>query len=178
MVIYLNYFQWFEDKLTHIEGLETQLRKLHTNVEAMVSYRKELSHLTSGVSRSAAMLSACEDHNTLSMALSHLADTEEKVEALHLEQANTDFFILCGILKDYLGLLGAVRDAFHERTKLFQHWQHSQQMLAKKRETKAKMELTNRTDKVDQAGGEVIEVRYLFKIKYSVLVLLPVAEEI
>ncbi|KAJ3647957.1 hypothetical protein Zmor_019799 [Zophobas morio] len=148
---------WFEDRLTHIEALETQLRKLHANVEAMVSYRKELSHLTNGVSRSAAMLSACEDHNSLSMALSHLADTEEKVEALHLEQANTDFFILCEILKDYLGLLGAVRDAFHERTKLFQHWQHSQQMLAKKREAKAKMELTNRTDKVDQAGAEVIE---------------------
>ncbi|RZB40782.1 sorting nexin-2 [Asbolus verrucosus] len=148
---------WFEDRLTHIEALETQLRKLHANVEAMVSYRKELSHLTNGVSRSAAMLSACEDHNSLSMALSHLADTEEKVEALHLEQANTDFFILCEILKDYLGLLGSVRDAFHERTKLFQHWQHSQQMLAKKREAKAKMELTNRADKVDQAGAEVIE---------------------
>ncbi|XP_044265550.1 sorting nexin-2 [Tribolium madens] len=148
---------WFEDKLAHIEALETQLRKLHANVEAMVAYRKELSHLTNGVSRSAAMLSACEDHNSLSMALSNLADTEEKVEALHLEQANTDFFILCELLKDYLGLLGAVRDAFHERTKLFQHWQHSQQMLAKKREAKAKMELTNRTDKVDQAGAEVIE---------------------
>lgn len=75
-----------------------------------------------------------------------------------MEQANTDFFILCELLKDYLGLLGAVRDAFHERTKLFQHWQHSQQMLTKKREAKAKYELNNRTDKIDQAGVEVIEV--------------------
>lgn len=81
-----------------------------------------------------------------------------QVEALHLDQANTDFFILCELLKDYLGLLGAVRDAFHERTKLFQHWQHSQQMLAKKREAKAKLELTNRLDKLDQANAEVIEV--------------------
>lgn len=83
------------------------------------------------------------------------------MEALHLEQANTDFFILCELLKDYLGLLGSVRDAFHERTKLFQHWQHSQQMLAKKREGKAKMELTNRSDKMDQANAEVVEVRDL-----------------
>lgn len=45
----------------------------------MVSYRKELAHLTNGVSRSAALLSACEDHNSLSRALSQLADTEEKV---------------------------------------------------------------------------------------------------
>lgn len=81
-----------------------------------------------------------------------------QVESLHLEQANTDFYILCELLKDYIGLLGAVRDAFHERTKLFQHWQHSQQMLAKKREAKAKFELQNRTDKLDQANAEVTEV--------------------
>lgn len=81
-----------------------------------------------------------------------------QVEALHIEQANTDFFILCELLKDYLGLLGSVRDTFHERTKLFQHWQHSQQMLTRKRETKTKLELNNRADKIDQAGVEVIEV--------------------
>ncbi|KAJ8954118.1 hypothetical protein NQ314_007147 [Rhamnusium bicolor] len=106
---------WFEEKLAHVEGLETQLRKLHTSVEAMVTYRRELANLTNGVSRSAAMLSTCEDHNSLSRALSQLADTEEK------------------------------------------HWQHSQQMLAKKREAKAKLELTNRIDKLDQANAEVVE---------------------
>lgn len=72
--------QWFEEKLNHVESLESQLRKLHTNVEALVSFRKELASLTNGVSRSAAMLSACEDHNSLSRALSQLADTEEKVK--------------------------------------------------------------------------------------------------
>ncbi|CAG9857924.1 unnamed protein product [Phyllotreta striolata] len=148
---------WFEEKLGHVESLEAQLRKLHASVEAMVSYRKELAHLTNGVSRSAAMLSACEDHNTLSRALSQLADTEEKVEALHIEQANTDFFIFCELLKDYLGLLGAVRDAFHERTKLFQHWQHAQQMLAKKREVLTKLELAGKNEKFDQAKAELVE---------------------
>ncbi|XP_018332545.1 sorting nexin-2 [Agrilus planipennis] len=148
---------WFENKLAHVESLESQLRKLHNSVEALVTYRKELANLTNGVARSAAMLSACEDHNSLSRALSQLADTEEKVECLHIEQANTDFYILCEMLKDYLGLLGAVRDAFHERTKLFQHWQHSQQMLNRKREAKAKLELSSRNDKLDQAGVEVIE---------------------
>lgn len=144
--------------MVHIEALETQLRKLHANVEALVTYRKELANLTNGVARSAAMLSASEDHNTLSRALSQLADTEEKVEALHVEQANTDFFILCELLKDYIGLLGAVKDAFHERTKLFQLWQHAQSMLTRKREAKTKYELHNRADKKDQAGVEVIEV--------------------
>lgn len=80
-----------------------------------------------------------------------------------MEQANTDFYILCERLKDYLGLLGAVKDAFHERTKLFQHWQHSQQMLVRKREAKEKLQLSNRTDKLEQAQQEVIEVGFFFK---------------
>lgn len=71
--------QWFEDKLVSVEALENQLRKLHTNVEAMVTYRKELANLTNGVARSAALLSSCEDHSSLSRALSQLADTEERV---------------------------------------------------------------------------------------------------
>jgi hypothetical protein len=56
---------------------------------------------------------------------------------LHLEQANTDFFILCELLS------GSVRDAFHERTKLvksvingyFEQWEakaeRGQENLAK-----------------------------------------------
>ncbi|XP_056636314.1 sorting nexin-2 [Diorhabda carinulata] len=147
---------WFEEKLNHIEALETQLRKLHASVEALVSYRKELANLTNGVSRSAAMLSACEDHNSLSRALSQLAETEEKVEALHLEQANTDFFIFCEILKDYLGLLGAIRDTFHERTKSFQLWQHAQLMLAKRRESNQKLKLAGKAREQDVADPEVI----------------------
>jgi len=53
--------------------------------------------------------------------------------------------------------LGSVRAAFHERTKLFQLWHHSQHMLTRRREAKAKLELQGRTDKLDQAGVEVIE---------------------
>lgn len=151
-------FQWFEEKIQHVESLDTQLRKLHASVEALVINRRELGNLTAGVSKSAAMLSSCEDHNSLSRVLSQLADTEEKVENLHIDQANTDFFVLSEMLKDYVGLIGAVKDAFHERTKVFQYWQHSQQMLTKKRESKAKLELNGRTDKLELAGREVLEV--------------------
>ncbi|GLV43424.1 Sorting nexin 1 [Carabus blaptoides fortunei] len=149
---------WFEEKIQHVECLDAQLRKLHASVEALVANRRELGNLTAGVSKSAAMLSSCEDHNSLSRVLSQLADTEEKVENLHIDQANTDFYVLSEMLKDYIGLLGAVKDAFHERTKVFQHWQHSQQMLTKRRESKAKLELNGRTEKLDQASVEVIEV--------------------
>lgn len=81
-----------------------------------------------------------------------------QIESLHYEQANADFFILSETLKDYIGLLGAVKDAFHERTKVFQNWQHSQQMLSRRRESKAKLELMGRSEKLEQASSDVLDV--------------------
>ena len=52
------------------------------------------------------------------------------------------------------------QDAFHERVKTFQTWQHAQITLAKKREAKAKAELAGRMDKVQQAQEEVTEVSH------------------
>lgn len=40
------------------------------------------------------MLGNCEEHTSLSCALSQLAETEEKIEQLYGEQANNDFLYL------------------------------------------------------------------------------------
>ena len=48
---------------------------------------------------------------------------------------------------------------FHERVKVYQNCQYSRTMLAKKRDAKAKLELTARQDKVTVAQQEVQEVR-------------------
>ena len=45
----------------------------------------------------------------LSRALSHLAEVEEKVEQVHVEQANGDFYQLSETIRDYVALLGAVK---------------------------------------------------------------------
>lgn len=41
---------------------------------------------------------------------------------------------------------------------VFQNWQHAQMQLTKRRENKAKAELANRPDKIEQASQEIIEV--------------------
>uniref|UniRef100_A0A1B6LMV1 Sorting nexin-2 n=1 Tax=Graphocephala atropunctata TaxID=36148 RepID=A0A1B6LMV1_9HEMI len=147
---------WFEEKIQQMESLDGQLRKLLMSVETLVLARRDLAMLTSTFAKSAAMLSNCEEHTSLSRALSQLADVEEKVESLHNEQANTDFSILCELLKDYVALVGAIRDVFHERVKVYQNWQHSQLMLNKKREQKAKMDLANKADK-GTIATEIVE---------------------
>lgn len=148
---------WFADKIAEIDTLDTQYQKLHIAVKSLVVHRQELAQLTGNVAKSAAMLSTCEEHVGLSKALSQLADIEEKIEILRSEQSNSDFYILSEMIKDYIGLLGAIKDVFHERVKVFQNWQHAQIQLTKKRENKAKLELNQRGDKLDQAQKEVEE---------------------
>ncbi|CRL01630.1 CLUMA_CG014277, isoform A [Clunio marinus] len=148
---------WFADKISEIEALDSHYQKLHSAVKSLVSHRQELASLTGGVAKSAAMLSTCEEHVGLSKALSQLADVEEKIELLRTEQSNSDFYILSEMINDYIGLLSAVKAVFHERVKVFQNWQHAQMQLTKKRENKAKLELSQRNDKIEGAQKEVEE---------------------
>ena len=55
------------------------------------------------------MLGNVEEHTTLSRALSQLAETEEKIEAVQKQQADTDFYVLAELLKDYIALIGSVK---------------------------------------------------------------------
>ncbi|KAG7156585.1 Sorting nexin-2-like [Homarus americanus] len=121
--------QWFEEKTQQIESLDAQLRKLHAAMEGLVAYRRELATSTASFAKSTAVLSS----------------------------ADADFYLLSETTKDYIQLIGAVKDVFHERVKTFQTWQHAQAMLSKKREAKAKAELAGRMDKVQQAQEEVAE---------------------
>lgn len=148
---------WFEDKINDIENIDLCMQKLHGALKSLVLQRRELAALTGSVAKSAAMLSPIEDNTGLSRALSQLTDVEEKVELLRSEQANSDHSILSETVKDYIGLLGANKDVFHERVKVFQNWQFSQSQLTKRRENKAKLELAERKDKLDQAENEVEE---------------------
>uniref|UniRef100_A0A669BUK3 Sorting nexin-2 n=1 Tax=Oreochromis niloticus TaxID=8128 RepID=A0A669BUK3_ORENI len=149
---------WFEEKQQHFENLDVQLRKLHTSVESLVCHRKELSVNTAQFAKSAAMLGNSEDHTALSRALSQLAEVEEKIDQLHQDQANADFYLFSELLGDYVRLLTAVKGVFDHRMKTWQKWQDSQMLLQKKREAEAKLQFTNKPDKLQQAKDEIKEL--------------------
>jgi len=148
---------WYEEKQQQVDNLDQQLRKLHASVEALIHHRKELTSTTGQFSKSIAMLGNCEEHTSLSCALSQLAETEEKLEQLYGQQVNSDFYYLAELVKDYINLIGVVKDVFHNRVKVFQTWQNAQQTLAKKRENKLKFEISGKGDKVSQANEEIAE---------------------
>lgn len=64
---------------------------------------------TAQFAKSAAMLGNSEDHTALSRALSQLAEVEEKIDQLHQDQANADFFLFSELLGDYVRLIAAVK---------------------------------------------------------------------
>jgi len=149
--------QWFEDKTFVIENLDNQLRKLLMATEAMVDFRKSLSGQTYQLSKSLRLLGSAEDNTKLAAALQQLADVEEKVEKVHEQQARDDFYLLSELIHDYIGIVGAVKDAFNERVKAWQSWQNVQRDLTKRRENKARAELAGKTDKVNQLRQEIAE---------------------
>ncbi|XP_068559166.1 sorting nexin-2 [Cebidichthys violaceus] len=149
---------WFEEKQQHFENLDVQLRKLHASVESLVCHRKELSVNTALFAKSAAMLGNSEDHTALSRALSQLAEVEEKIDQLHQDQANADFYFFSELLGDYVRLITAVKGVFDHRMKTWQKWQDTQMLLQKKREAEAKLVFNNKPDKLQQAKDEIKEL--------------------
>ncbi|KAM8885164.1 sorting nexin-2 isoform 3-T3 [Spinachia spinachia] len=154
---FLESSEWFEEKQQHLDHLDVQLRKLHGSVESLVCHRKELSGTTALFAKSAAMLGNSEDHTALSRALSQLAEVEEKMEQLHHDQANGDFYLLSELLGDYVRLLGAVKAVFDHRMRTWQKLQDSQILLQKKREAETKLQFNNKPDKVQQVKDEIRE---------------------
>jgi len=148
---------WFEEKTVTVENLDNQLRKLHVATEAMVEYRKTLSGHTYSLSKSLAMLGSAEDNSKLSAALAQLAEVEEKVEKVHEQQAKDDFYLMSELVRDYVGIVGSVREAFQERVKAWQSWQGVQRDLNKRREAKVKAELGGKQDRVNTLRQEIAE---------------------
>ncbi|XP_072761529.1 sorting nexin-2 [Anoplolepis gracilipes] len=148
---------WFEEKTSQIDSLDIQLRALHSAVDCLTNQRRELANCTGATAKSIAVLGHGEPGASLGRALAQLAETLEKVEVIRKTQSNSDLYQFGEMLRDYVALIGAIKDVFHERVKVFQNWQHAQLMLNKKREQKARLEQSGRTDKTSQAATEVIE---------------------
>lgn len=149
--------QWFEDKQEQIEALDRELKQLHASLEILVIHRRELSLNIGQFAKSIAVLGSAEENMALSKALSSLAEIETKVEQLTADQADTDFFVLSELVKDYISLIQSVKDTLNERVKLYRIWKDDETTLAKKREVKAKLEQQRKMDKVDQADQEISE---------------------
>jgi len=149
---------WFEDKNGLIEQLELQLAKLHRSTESLVDYRRTLASNTLALSKSLAVLSGSEENSGLSAAIAQMSSVQEKVAYIHNDQASAEFFQLSELIKDYVGLIGAVKDIMQERVKAWQAWQGATSSLTKKREAMARAELQMKNDRVAVIRQEIADM--------------------
>ena len=100
---------WFEEKTLQVEQMESQLKKLYSIVESVVTCRRELALATGQFSQATALLATTEESHHLSRSLEGLARVEERVEGTLQEQADTDFAHILELVRDYLSLVAAVK---------------------------------------------------------------------
>ena len=105
------------------------------------------------------MLGNTEENTILSRALSQLSELEERIEQLQTKQAENDFNIFCELVRDYCGLMKAVKDAFIQRTKLWHDWQAVESGLLKRREAEGRMQMSGRTEKIPAIKAEISQVK-------------------
>merc|ERR1719300_198354 len=122
---------WFEEKTTHVEQMESQLKKLYSIVESVVSCRRELAVATGQFAQSTAILATTEEAFHLSRSLEGLARVEEKVEMTLQEQADADYAYILELIRDYLALVNAVKEVMGERVRAFLAWQNAVNTLHK-----------------------------------------------
>ena len=127
-------------------------------METLYGWRKDLAVSTKDFAKSAAVLAHAEEHINLAKSLSQLGDLYEKVDELQVAQSHSDFFIITELARDYIGLLTSIREVFDQRIKVFQNWQKSEDTLKSKQDTKAKLEMGNKQDKIPTVLAEIKDV--------------------
>lgn len=148
---------WYIEKIQQVEQLEITLKKMHSCMESLVHHRKQMASSAGDLSKSLSLLANCEDHTSLSRSLSKLAETEEEINSLYTRVSDTDYFIFSELIKDYLGLLNSIKEAFGQREKAYIRWQQANVNIAKTREHKARAELQGKIDRVEQLNEELRE---------------------
>uniref|UniRef100_A0A0K0CWN5 PX domain-containing protein n=1 Tax=Angiostrongylus cantonensis TaxID=6313 RepID=A0A0K0CWN5_ANGCA len=149
--------RWFEQTQSHVEELDESLRKLLHLSETLTSTRRELAIAQESMSKGLSMLASCEESTALARALSHLTETEENAAALWSKQSEMDSIRFTECLSEYVGLVGSLKELFAERVRVWQNWQSAQQSLARKREQKARLELSGRNDRAFSLKDEMDE---------------------
>ena len=113
-------------------------------------------------SKTAAILANSEEQISLSRSLSQLGEIYEKVDQIYLDQSNADYFIFFELIKDYVSLFENIKEVFYQRIKSYSNWQRAEDSLKSKRESKIKLEASNKLDKIPTVAAEIRDVRLFF----------------
>jgi len=148
---------WFEEKTALIEKLDSQLQKLQYITEAMTQNRKRLAQHTLAFSKSLIMLADVENNQEITEALGKLSEVENEVGKFEELQAKSDLYLLSELVRDYIGIVGSIREVLGERVKAWYIWKAGQRSMDRKREAMGKAEQDGKMLKVNTLRQEIVE---------------------
>jgi sorting nexin-1/2 len=152
--------EWFEDKSEQLEMIDRELQQVHASIEFLVINRKDLSTSTQQFAKSVAVLGSTEENMSLSRALSQLSEVETRIYQLQADQADTDFYVMSELIKDYVCVIHSIKEVLHERVKLHKLWKDAEAALAKKRDEHARLEQQRKVDKLVTVSQEITELEH------------------
>ena len=121
-----------------------------------------MSTSTKDFSKSTAILANSEEQLSLSRALSQLGEIYEKIDQIYLDQSNADYFVFGELVRDYVSLFDNIKELFYQRVKMYSNWQKIEENLKSKKDSKLKLEASNKLDKVPTVAAEIKEVKEKF----------------
>ena len=149
--------QWFVDKTEHIMKIESQLLKLQVIAEAMVEQKKDLARHNRSLAKNLAMLGKAEDNKKMARLYVDVADVEDKVGGLHEEQVNIDLLLISATFRDYIGMIGSVKETLGVRKNAWQRWQEVLRDVNRKKDVMRKAEQEGKQETVRKLGREITE---------------------
>ena len=148
---------WFEERQQEYEALDNHVRKLHGDIEFMISTRKDLCSFTRILLKNiAALRKKVEENGPVARALSRLSETLEHMKAVYDGQISRTS-VLDETVKDYTALIRSRKESFAMRGKSHGTWTSSQKPLASKRDSEQKPAAAAKTEKPPQLNEETSE---------------------
>ena len=86
------------------------------------------------------MLADVENNQDISDALNKLSEAEDEVGKFQELQAKSDLYLLSELVRDYIGIVGSIREVLGERVKAWYVWKAGQRSMDRKREAMGKAE--------------------------------------
>jgi sorting nexin-1/2 len=137
---------WFEQKRTYLDILETQLHGLHKSLEQVTKHRKELCMLSNELADCAILLkrnhSSEEKTDFLGELLEEFVAVEKEIATLHSLQATSESASITSTIDEYERLVGAIKKALSNRQKSLEHWQSMKTSVQKKKDAYEKLKVS------------------------------------
>eukprot|EP00743_Colponemidia_sp_Colp-15_P004107 GILK01004432.1.p1 GENE.GILK01004432.1~~GILK01004432.1.p1 ORF type:complete len:534 (+),score=93.84 GILK01004432.1:25-1602(+) len=147
----------FDEMETYLTNLETQLINVHRNAEKLVARLSDTAGGLFEFGLASTLLGQCES-NGVGSSLNRLGSTADRLSVTCHEEVERETLYFEEPLKDYIRIVGAVKDALKTRTTALTALSAAEHNLDAKRTKSAKLAMQggkNMQDKQKQAEREV-----------------------